>query len=839
MDTRSKKFKNSILLKILCLLLSVTFFACAIASATELVAGVCVVGYDNLIAQKDVDFFETEGFVRLFNSDAFSLTMASQVNNSAKENALKGELTNICKKVYNDYALERGKIIKSELEYAISNWDEDYYAFEESATAIYEELTTELFASEDYSATDKPKNIQAAEAALKKSNNPIDFNEYDYLVRPGALIESNYIYDAFFTIESSDNDILINDLDIIVEFENYNFTPDYARKDIENQVEKCINNYYIDDYGYNFSHLKNLKYYIIDFDGNVSSNIDKIPKNLQNYKRYILANGDNLKTKGFEASIIELNFRDKSFNQLCVYFEDDFENGIPEYDSLLEYLSYSEQADSYSNLYKVYSKFDYKNIDKYIIFVSLYLILAVVFFVILIKLSGHKKGYKDIKLSAIDKLPTDIHFVLSFGVPFTLILGTLCIFIQDYKYDLLTSFEFKVFVSVSAVVTALFADEFICSLNRIKKSGQGLLKRTAVYMILSLLASGLRKIFKALKREMAYKPESFKIKIILLFLLYVLINFFLIVLTIGFAAYGGVIIALIPLWAIIAFNSFVCYWVVSYVNNLDRIIVASSKKQTVKFTSATTPQSLKILAENLETTNEALDEAVREAIKNEQMKTALITNVSHDLKTPLTSLINYSALLNECDINDEKAMEYISVINRQSDKLKRLIEDLIEATKVSTGNVQLNKAKLNLYELAVQAVVEFIPDFEKNGNEIKLSEAENPPIVFADSTKTYRIISNLLSNAKKYSAPNTRVYASVYDDSKYGYFEIKNISKEPLNISPDELTERFVRGDSSRANEGNGLGLSIAKDLCDLQNGELMLTIDGDLFKAIVKLPKQ
>ena len=249
------------------------------------------------------------------------------------------------------------------------------------------------------------------------------------------------------------------------------------------------------------------------------------------------------------------------------------------------------------------------------------------------------------------------------------------------------------------------------------------------------------------------------------------------------------------------------------------------------------PKSLKILANNLTVKNEALDKAVAEAIKKEHMKTQLITNVSHDLKTPLTSLISYSDLLSKCDIEDEDAKKYVDVINQQSEKLKRLIEDLIEASKVSTGNVTLNKVKLNLSELAVQAIVEFTPDFEKNCNEVKFSEQETPPVVFADGTKTYRIISNLLSNAKKYSAPHTRIYASVYKEGNYGCFEIKNISKEPLNISASELTERFVRGDESRTNEGNGLGLSIAKDLCGLQNGVLDIIIDGDLFKVIVKLP--
>ncbi len=219
------------------------------------------------------------------------------------------------------------------------------------------------------------------------------------------------------------------------------------------------------------------------------------------------------------------------------------------------------------------------------------------------------------------------------------------------------------------------------------------------------------------------------------------------------------------------------------------------------------------------------------------MKTQLITNVSHDLKTPLTSLINYSDLLSKCEIDNDQAKTYIDVINTQSVKLKRLIEDLIEASKVSTGNVQLNCTVLNLHELCVQALVEFTPEFEKNNIEAIFTEPDEPVYIYADGTKAYRIISNLLSNVKKYAAPYSRAYISICKDAQFGCLEIKNISKEQLNISPEQLTERFVRGDESRTNEGNGLGLSIAKDLCLLQNGFLNLSIDGDLFKAQVKLP--
>ena len=181
----------------------------------------------------------------------------------------------------------------------------------------------------------------------------------------------------------------------------------------------------------------------------------------------------------------------------------------------------------------------------------------------------------------------------------------------------------------------------------------------------------------------------------------------------------------------------------------------------------------------------------------------------------------------------------MGVIAEKSGKLKRLIEDLIEASKISSGNVTINKTKLNLNELAAQAIVEEASEFEKRDLQLIFEEPAQKHIAFADGTKIYRVLENLLSNAKKYSAPGSRIYARLYSGTDCEYFEIKNISKEQLNISAQELTERFVRGDKSRNEDGNGLGLSIATELCRLNGGELILSIDGDLFKATVKIPKE
>ena len=246
---------------------------------------------------------------------------------------------------------------------------------------------------------------------------------------------------------------------------------------------------------------------------------------------------------------------------------------------------------------------------------------------------------------------------------------------------------------------------------------------------------------------------------------------------------------------------------------------------------------LKDFARNLNECRDSIEKAVGEALKGERLKTELITNVSHDLKTPLTSIINYVSLLKLCNIEGEDENKYLDILDEKSTKLKRLIEDLTEASKASSGNIKMNVDTVNLNELALQAVGENNDVLENVGLEIVLSQKDNDLFVKADSQHTFRIFDNLFSNVKKYALSGTRVYVDVYKEYGYGVFSVKNISKDKLNINPDEITERFVRGDNSRTTEGSGLGLSIARSFTELQNGVFEIQIDGDLFKVTIKLP--
>lgn len=245
---------------------------------------------------------------------------------------------------------------------------------------------------------------------------------------------------------------------------------------------------------------------------------------------------------------------------------------------------------------------------------------------------------------------------------------------------------------------------------------------------------------------------------------------------------------------------------------------------------------LEYLSDMINTIGTGLEKAVEQSVKSERLKTELITNVSHDLKTPLTSIISYIDLLKEEEINNETAKEYIEILDERSGRLKQLVEDLVEASKAVTGNLKANPEVLRLDELVGQAIGEYSDRIEDSALML-ISEKIEEIRVLADGRHMWRIIENLLSNVCKYAMPQTRVYVEVYEENNYGYCIVKNISKDPLNVDPNELTQRFVRGDSSRTTEGSGLGLAIAESLATLQDGQLDINIDGDLFKVTVKVP--
>ncbi len=242
-------------------------------------------------------------------------------------------------------------------------------------------------------------------------------------------------------------------------------------------------------------------------------------------------------------------------------------------------------------------------------------------------------------------------------------------------------------------------------------------------------------------------------------------------------------------------------------------------------------------AEDLNSVSEGMTNAVNERMKSERFKTELITNVSHDIKTPLTSIISYVDLLKKENITNEKALEYIEVIDRQSARLKKLTEDLVEASKASSGAVKLDMERVDVGELLRQSVGEYNERLTEAGLTTIMNLPEKPLPIMADGRRLWRIFENLLSNIRKYAMPGTRAYITAEGVHGGVFVTFRNISANELNISPSELMERFVRGDSSRSTEGSGLGLSIARSLTELMGGSFEIFLDGDLFKAVVSFP--
>jgi signal transduction histidine kinase len=234
---------------------------------------------------------------------------------------------------------------------------------------------------------------------------------------------------------------------------------------------------------------------------------------------------------------------------------------------------------------------------------------------------------------------------------------------------------------------------------------------------------------------------------------------------------------------------------------------------------------------------DGLKNAVSNQVKSERMKAELITNVSHDLKTPLTSIITYIDLLKSEGLHSENAEKYLGIIDNKSQRLKALTEDLFEAAKASSGSIAVNLEKLDAVSLINQGLGELSDKIEESGLNFKTNMPSSKLLVYADGKLLWRVIENLLSNVFKYALPNSRVYIDTFATAEYVKIIIKNISAYELNINEEELMERFKRGDASRHSEGSGLGLSIAKSLTELQGGSFHIEIDGDLFKATIELP--
>ena len=450
--------------------------------------------------------------------------------------------------------------------------------------------------------------------------------------------------------------------------------------------------------------------------------------------------------------------------------------------------------------------------------------LTVLILLYLIVSIGHKKGTKGIATSDFDKIPLEIIGFIGIciiGLVFILLAQE----VDTTEFELIISLLFTVYFTIFIVGIIIF-DTII---KRIKS--RTFWKTTLVGKTVIILLKPIHK-FEKLMEEVRGTSKYFS-NAITKFIVFVCIEVFLAFIVFILFNSSDPFIFLLLEFILVAF--FIQRMVKSIVNydkiekKLKEMYEGDNQTQLDK------NQFLPVFNQSITYLNDisnGLENAIQDRMKSERLKTELITNVSHDIKTPLTSIINYVDLIKQENIQNEKVKEYIEILDNKSQRLKKLIEDLVEASKVSTGNVKLNLEKINIVELINQAVGEFEDKFESKGLDIVINSNENEIFIFADSRYMYRIIDNLFSNISKYALQNSRVYIDIQKIEDKVYIKMKNISKDKLNIPAEELMQRFVRGDKSRTTEGSGLGISIAQNLTEIQNGKFNLIIDGDLFKT-------
>ncbi|HHU52463.1 MAG TPA: HAMP domain-containing histidine kinase [Clostridiaceae bacterium] len=446
---------------------------------------------------------------------------------------------------------------------------------------------------------------------------------------------------------------------------------------------------------------------------------------------------------------------------------------------------------------------------------------------------GWQKGQENMQFSIIKKWPADLLLVplgfliaifLSIGVYFSRVLAqnNLAVFprLQIFLSIISTSIFIIIYTYLLFIVIQIKADTLIRSSFiynaiifsiRIIKSSVNSLKRLFYYIPI-------------LWREILIVIAYISGNILLIKLLHVFFSVFLII-------------------VLLAFNLVFLILSIKFLKNYrkirDAVLALAQGKLDHHLDETKMTPDFKELTRAVNNLNDGINKAIEEKTKSELFKTELITNVSHDIKTPLTSIIMYTDLLQREKINNQQAEEYVKVLVRQANRLRNLIEDLIEASKISTGNIQVQLMPLDLKQMLQQSYAEYESKLDKIQLKLIMTYPEQPCMILADGKYFWRILDNLLSNVVKYAQPNTRIYLDVLDNlSDIMRIRLRNVSAEPLNITAEQLLERFVQGDSSRSKDGSGIGLSIASSLIAAQNGTIDIQIDGDLFTVELRIPK-
>lgn len=481
----------------------------------------------------------------------------------------------------------------------------------------------------------------------------------------------------------------------------------------------------------------------------------------------------------------------------------------------------SGNADKYQELFT--RAYELRYVSIVVLVVSL--ILEAFVFVFLLSAAGHHGEAGEIRPSFIDKIPFDLYTALTVFAGIFLIVA-----MAEVSYSN-TAMLVVVLIAALGVIAALISLLWCMSLAVRIKLGTTI-KSCIIYRVGAWCLRLIKKVFYTFKDGLKAIPMFPRAVLVIAAILFVEFLWIAIAGTSpGKQLFGWFIERAVLVLATL-------YVLLSMKQLLEAGQRIAKGELGCKVDTSKLRGPFKEHGEDLNSITDGMNRAVGERMKSERFRTELITNVSHDIKTPLTSIINYVDLLEKEQPENEKMREYLEVLDRQSAKLKKLIDDLLEASKASSGSLSVNLTECELGILLDQMAGEYSEKLSAAGLELILTKPEESVKIMADGRHMWRIFDNLLNNICKYAQRGTRVYLDLTADALKATVTFRNISATRLNISGDELTERFVRGDSSRNTEGSGLGLSIAQSLAQLQKGALDITVDGDLFKVVLSFDR-
>ena len=631
---------------------------------------------------------------------------------------------------------------------------------------------------------------------VQEANNFFETDNFMYMY--SASIINNFSVNA--------NSLLVKDEDgdSYYSSNRYGIYDDYQENVQIGNKKGRVN--YLTTYEY-----KNFKYLIIDNKNSVAytnvehtmftDSIEEIKERLAKNSIYWNYEKGNVNTSIEKLKLEEIRYK-------SIYKSIDDAKKFSVYTSLENDLTYYDQYRTNKTVFDM-AQILYKPA---LYLLPLSIIAVLVLLIMNCFLIGLRNENGEVILNAFDKTPLLVALIILF-ILFMIGCGFLIA---------LTSENLTLILSGTAIGAVIGYISFVFFLETIIKriKSRTLFRNTITYRILRWIKS----LITSMTRN-----ANMTVKLILIFIAFGILN--IIGFSLSISEPIGIFI-LIAIW-VYAFAK-MHQWLVRYIeikNAINEIYMGNTE---VHLDEKRYKGSLNSMAIQVNDIAGGLSNAIQEKLKSERLKTELITNVSHDIKTPLTSIINYVDLLKKEKMPNEQAEEYLNILDNKSQRLKRLTEDLVEASKASSGNIKLNIEKLNVNELLKQVSGEFEDKFKSRNLEEVMSLPEKNVYINADSRYMYRILENMYSNISKYAMDNTRVYIDVIPNNNRITIQMKNISKEKLNISTEELMQRFVRGDSARNTEGSGLGLSIAKSLTELQGGEFKLYLDGDLFKVMI-----